>query len=141
MKTLFAVALLASVFTFTSCGNKPADTAGATTTTTSASTTAAPAATPTAGTSLVDRAVDCTCKMVNAAAALKKEIEAAPEDKKEELIAKASEEIEKLTCMTDLEAEMGKIPKAEQVKIETEAKAAVEKKCGAEMKALDMPIN
>jgi len=129
MKTLFAVALLASVFTFTSCGNKPADTAGAATTTT-------PAPAPAAAASLVDRVTDCTCEMVNIAVKFKKEIDAAPADKKEELNKKAAEAMKALTCMATLDAEIKKVSKEDQDKMEPELKAAVEKKCGAAMKEM-----
>lgn len=134
MKTLFAVALLASVFTFTSCGNKPADTANAATTTTSASTTATPAPTPAA--TLVDKIADCTCEMANTAVKLKKEIDAAPEDKKAEVTAKADAAMKAITCMATLDAEIKKVSKEDQDKMEPELKAAVEKKCGAAMKEM-----
>jgi hypothetical protein len=108
MKKLFAIALLASAFTFTSCG----------------------------GGSLVDKVASCTCEAVNTAAKLKKEIDAAPADKKEELTKKAAEAMKEPACMAALEAEAKKVPEADQAKMETELKAAIEKKCGAAMKEL-----
>jgi hypothetical protein len=138
MKTLFAIAFIASAFTFVGCGAKPADTTNAATTTTTGSTTAtpAPAPAPAAELSLVDRVADCTCEMVNTAVALKKEIDAAPEDKKAELTAKAAEAMKEPACMAGLEEEAKKVPEADQAKMEADLKAAMEKKCGAAMKEM-----
>jgi Skp family chaperone for outer membrane proteins len=112
MKKLFAIAILASAFTFTSCG----------------------------GGSLADKVASCTCETVNAAVKLKKEVDAAPEDKKAELQAKAAEAMKaEPACMKGLEAEAKKVPEADQAKMQTELKAAIEKKCGAAMKELGMP--
>lgn len=109
MKKLFAIALLASAFTFTSCG----------------------------GGSLVDKVANCTCET---ALKLKKEIDAAPEDKKAELEAKAFEAVQTAPCMVALKADIEKVSadtsaanKAKLDAMETEVKAAIEKKCGAAM--------
>lgn len=110
MKKLFAVAFLATAFTLTSCGG---------------------------GGSLVDKVADCTCQGLNDVVKLKKEADAAPEDKKAEILAKLAD-IKEPACMKDLEAEAKKVSEADQAKMETELKAAIDKKCGAAMKELGM---
>jgi hypothetical protein len=148
MKTLFAVALLAAVFTFTSCGNKPAD---ATTTTNTAATTATTPATPalTAEETLIGKIADCSCESVNTALKLKKDVEAAPE-KEAELQKKTAELLNNPACMAALEADMKKLDTELSALPDGDAKkkvfgdavqAAMVKKCGTEMKALDMPMN
>jgi hypothetical protein len=115
MKKLFAIAVLASAFTFTSCG----------------------------GGSLADKVANCSCEMVNTAIKLKKEIDAAPADKKEELNKKAAEAMKEPACMAALDAEKTKLQadttaagKAKFEAIGKEVQAAVEKKCGAAMKEM-----
>jgi hypothetical protein len=140
MKTLFAVAFLASAFTFGSCGNKPADTTNAATTTTTPATTAT-TTTPTPATAgtLVERLADCACTGINEVLALKKEADAAPEAKKMELLAKL-DNMPEPACFKALEEE-AKTTQGDEAKMQAELKVAMEKKCGATMKELGMPAN
>lgn len=107
MKQLFAIALLSSSILFTSCG----------------------------GGSLPDQLAGCVCGQMTEMAKLKKEMDAAPEDKKAEIMAKIGE-IKEPACMKDLEAKIKAIPEAEQAKMEGEMKAAMDKKCGDAVKSL-----
>lgn len=107
MKQLFAIALLSSSILFTSCG----------------------------GGSLADQVAGCVCGQMTEMAKLKKEMEAAPEDKKADIMAKMGE-MKEPACMKDLEAKAKALPKADQEKLEGEMKAAMEKKCGDAVKSL-----
>ncbi len=116
MKKLFAIAILATAFTFTSCG----------------------------GGSLPNKVADCICGATNTALKMKKEIAAAPADKKAELEAKAMETMKTPpACLAaidedrkKLEADTSAAGKAKREAIGKEVEAAIEKKCGAAMKEL-----
>jgi hypothetical protein len=107
MKQLFAIAVLASSILFTSCG----------------------------GGSLADQVAGCVCGQMTEIAKLKKEMAAATEDKKTEIMAKMGE-MKEPACLAALEAKAKALPEADQTKLEADMKAAMEKKCGDAMKSM-----
>jgi hypothetical protein len=82
-----------------------------------------------------EQVADCVCGQITEMAKLKKELDAAPEDKKAEIIAKIGE-FKEPACLKDLEAQVEALPQADQEKLEGEVKAAMEKKCGDALKTL-----
>jgi hypothetical protein len=117
MKNIFTFALVASALILTSCG----------------------------GGSVADKAADCFCETIGGIAKYKKEMEAAPEDKKGEIKAKMDAAGD-LPCMKLIDAEVEKIDKDTSAagKANSEAfakdmKIAIEKKCGTTMKELNIP--
>jgi hypothetical protein len=85
------------------------------------------------------RAADCVCEVVTLAAALKREIDAAPEDQHAELQQKAAKLVMETTCMQDIELEIQAVPQEEQAEMEAEMKARMKAKCGDAMRELGMP--
>jgi hypothetical protein len=81
MKKLLAIAIVASAFTFTSCGG-----------------------------SIANKAASCSCEMAAVFTKIKKEIDEAPEDKKAELEAKAKETMKtKPACFEAIDVEIKKM--------------------------------
>jgi hypothetical protein len=87
------------------------------------------------------RAADCVCEVVTLAAALKREIDAAPEDQHAELQQKAAKLVMQTTttCMQEIELEIQAVPQEEQAEMEAEMKARMKVKCGDAMRELGMP--
>jgi hypothetical protein len=114
MKNIFNFAFVATALMFTSCGSA----------------------------SVADKAADCFCESMNGLAKHKKEMDAAPEDKKAEIQAKMVDPRD-LPCMKVIDEEVAKIDKdtsaAGKAKSEAFAKdmeANIEKKCGAIIREL-----
>jgi hypothetical protein len=116
MKNLFAVAILAVAFTFTSCGNKAAET------------------TTDVDNSLSGRAAiaTCNCSAMKEMVAIGKEIKAnkANEDKAIALTGKMMELIPKIQeCTKSFMAEVNALPEADKLKFEAEMKKKMAKSC------------
>ena len=82
-----------------------------------------------------EQVADCLCGQVKAVVKLKKELDAAPEDKKGEIMDKVLN-LKQPACIDELEAKMKAYPQADQAKLETDIKAAMEKKCGDDLKTM-----
>lgn len=83
----------------------------------------------TAEPSLSEQFADCFCARLTEAARVEEELEAAPEDKKYEIIAKLTQQMQTPSCMTDLNAKIKAFPEADQARLERENIAATKKKC------------
>lgn len=142
MKNLFSVAILAATFVFTSCGNKPADTANtAAATTTSASTTPTPAPAP--APAVEDNTLSgrrakaiCNCPAMPEYVKLMKELKIAGETKDDAKRAAVNEAIQKQNimpqlqnCMKDLEAEIKKLTPQEATTFEAESAEKIKASC------------
>jgi hypothetical protein len=115
MKITITLSLLAATLLFASCGGGKKTTKAQ---------------------SLPEQIADCVCVSINEMAKLKKQIQAATtEEKKAEIVAKLTE-FKEPACMKDLEDKMKALSAEQQAKIETEMKAALDKKCGHTMKSI-----
>lgn len=85
--------------------------------------------------SIPEQVADCVCGQITELAKLKKELDAALEDKKEAIMTKMKD-MKEPACLKDLEAKAKALPQADQDKLEIEMKAAMEKKCGDALKTL-----
>lgn len=136
MKNLFSVAILAATFAFTSCGNKPADTANTSVTAPAATTTTTPTPAPAPAPAVEDNTLSgratkviCSCDAMKEMVSLSKEMEA-DKNKVAELRPKLMELMPKLeACEGGLKEEVKKLTGDDLKKYQAELMEKVDKAC------------
>jgi len=87
----------------------------------------------------VTLSANCLCETITSVFQMKKEIDAAPEQDRDKIRAKAAKALKEPACMKEVEAESQLIHKERKSALEKELKAAMWAKCGDAMIEIGIP--